>query len=73
MIPKSGVRFSENIMPNGESHDLAVLKRRRTDHSVFGRSMPSDLIPAWMAVRVKKMRQDKTGTSVLIHSEPDMR
>jgi hypothetical protein len=73
MIPKSGVWFSEKIMPNGESHDLAVLKRRSIDHSVFERSMPSDLIRGWMPVRVKKTRQNKTSSSVLIHSEPNMR
>jgi hypothetical protein len=29
MIPKSGFRFSDWVMPNGESSDFAVLKRRR--------------------------------------------
>src|ERR1700692_3122250 len=39
-------------------------------HSVFERSMPSDLIRGWAPVRVKKTRQTKIGTPVLMPSEP---
>ena len=42
----------------------------RAGHSVFERSMPSDLIRGWNPVRVKKTRQNKNQSPVLMQSEP---
>src|SRR5579864_9389075 len=39
--------------------DLMALARKARAHSVFERSMPSDLIRGWKPVRAKKTRQDQ--------------